>query len=168
MRRHCKLAIVVAIVPMACRAASVPEGYAHYGAPFNSEKALTLGTAVAAVDEYGGSTVCVQGEVKEVCQKMGCWMMIGEGSQAVRVRFTASAQCTDGFFVPRNAAGHDALVYGVLNREDIPESMARHYAEDAGQSPEDIAKIVGPQPAVTMVATGVAISDATKLDAPVR
>ncbi|MCB9866463.1 MAG: DUF4920 domain-containing protein [Phycisphaerales bacterium] len=70
--------------------------------------------------------------------------------------------------MPRNAAGHEAYVQGKIVKREMPQEEARHYAHDAGQSEEQIAKIVGPQPTYEIVATGVAIAGADTLDPPVQ
>jgi len=43
------------------------------------------------------------------------------------------------------AVGHQAIVEGTLEVTEISEAQARHFAEDAGKSPDQIARIVGPQ-----------------------
>lgn len=158
----------LALTPCGCQQDLHYKGYAKFGAPVRAHSAIPLADAVENVDDYAGKSVCVKATVGEVCARMGCWMMLTDGPHNVRARFTASEQCADGFFVPRNATGHQVVAYGLLKRDTIPEDLARHYAEDEGKSPQEIAAIVGPQPAVTMLASGVMISDAESLDPPVR
>jgi len=122
---------------------------------------------VARADAGDESPVWVSAKISDVCQNRGCWMMLSDGRREVRVRFTASPQCTDGFVVPRNAAGRRAYVHGVVKSGTIPEELARHYAEEAGKPSEEVETIVGPQKAYTMVATSVWIDDGKTLDPPV-
>lgn len=157
-----------AVAPLGCQQDLKHSGYASFGAPVRANAAVSLAKAVQEVDGYAGKPICVKATVGDVCAKMGCWMMLTDGERNVRVRFTASEKCTEGFFVPRNAAGHDVYARGVLKHDTISEDLARHYAEDAGKSATEIAAIVGPQPAVTMLASGVMISDANSLDPPVE
>ncbi len=143
-------------------------GYQSFGAPIQTASAVSLADAVARVDDHSGDPVCIVAKIGDVCRNRGCWMLLTDGTHKVRVRFTASAQCTDGFLVPRNAAGHEVYARGVLKRDTIPEDLARHYAEEQGKATDEIERIVGPQPAISMVATGVMISDATTLDPPAQ
>ncbi len=158
----------LALTVVGCQQGQKLPGYASFGAPISTAKAVSLADAVAVVDADGEATVCVKAQIETVCKKRGCWMMLADGTNHVRVRFTASEKCTDGFLMPRNADGHTAYVEGTVERTSMPEELARHYAEDQGKPKAEIEKIVGPQPAVVMIATGVMISDGDKLDPPVQ
>lgn len=159
---------ILACMAAGCQQPGPRAGYAAFGAPIPAKRALSLEQAVARAETLADTPVVIKARIGDVCKKRGCWMTLTDADRAqqVRVRFTASDQCTDGFFVPRNASGHDAYVHGILKADRISEELARHYAEDEGRSPDDIKRIVGPQPVVTMVATGVMISDASTLDQP--
>ncbi len=162
-------AILIALIPLAVGCQSNPklDGYASFGAPETPARVISLAKAVDRMDELGGP-VWVQAQIKEVCQNRGCWMSLDDGAHNVRVRFTASAKCTDGFLLPRNAGGHYAYVHGVLKRQQMPQELARHYAEDQGKSKEEVETIVGSQAVVTMLATSVVISQGATLDEPLR
>lgn len=138
--------------------------YAVFGGEVKTAQAMKLADVVPHADRYEGKPVALKAEIAEVCQNRGCWMLLADGPHQVRVRFTASPQCTDGFVVPRNAAGRLAYVQGTLQRETLAEEVARHYAIEAGKPTAEVEKIKGPQPAVSMVATGVMISDKAGLD----
>ncbi|MFQ5425345.1 MAG: DUF4920 domain-containing protein [Phycisphaerae bacterium] len=159
--------ILVAMASVGCQHAEL-RGYAAFGAQFEPNDAMPLSAAVAHVDEQAGKPVCVKAKIGEVCRKMGCWMLLTDGERDVRVRFTASEKCTDGFLLPRNAAGHEAYAVGMLKQETISEDDARHYASDDDKPAEEIEQIKGPQQVVTMLATGVMISDGDTLEPPVR
>lgn len=96
------------------------------------------------------NVVRVMARVTEVCQKRGCWMMLTDGSSMVRVTFK-----DDGFFVPKDIAGKTIIAEGLVTEEIIPESDARHYAEDAGKSKAEVEKIKGDQKRITMLAQSV-------------
>jgi hypothetical protein len=108
----------------------------------------------------GESGIIVRGEITEVCAKKGCWMKLVEGDDEVFVKFKDY-----GFFVPRNAAGHRALLHGEAIKQITPVDELRHYAEDAGASPEAIAAITEPKTEITFMADGVRIAG-DGLDAP--
>lgn len=78
------------------------------------------------------------GKIKEVCSKKGCWMKIemdGKNEKEVMVKFKDY-----GFFMPLNAEG-EVVINGKAFVSETPVEELRHYAEDAGKSKEEIAKI---------------------------
>jgi hypothetical protein len=94
--------------------------------------------------------VRIQAKVVEVCQKKGCWMMLTDGSNTMRITFKDY-----GFFMPKDIAGKTIIAEGIVAEDVLSEKDARHYAEDAGKSKEEIAKIKGDQKTVSMVAQSV-------------
>jgi hypothetical protein len=122
------------------------EGWSHYGFPDRDE-----GPTVALGAIKGGeSSVVVTGTISEVCQVKGCWMRVKDGSDELFVRFQDYA-----FFVPMNAAGHDVVMHGTAMAQMIDVEELRHYAEDAGKSPAEIAAITEPEARVTFFADSV-------------
>ena len=155
---------VLAIAVAGCSSVPNTANYAAFGDPVDLVEPVSLSDAIAAVDANGPQEVIVDAKIAEVCVKMGCWMILEDGAQRARVRFTAGETCSAGYFVPRNAQGHRTFVKGTLEAAEIPEDWARHYAEDQGTPAEEIAKIIGPQKEYVLVARGVMISDADDLD----
>jgi hypothetical protein len=92
----------------------------------------------------------LRAKVTEVCASEGCWMVVTSSKNTVRVLMK-----DHDFFVPSSLVGTEVLVQGMLMKETISEKMRRHYAEDAGTSDEEIAKIVGDQTEYTFEAAGV-------------
>lgn len=97
--------------------------------------------------------VCVSAKVVDVCQKKGCWMILTDGEHSVRVTFKDYA-----FFVPKDIVGKTVQAQGVIGETVLSEADARHYAEDAGASAEEIEAIVGDQKEWNMVANVVFIA----------
>jgi len=145
------------------------DSYGTYGAPVaSSVTTQDLSKAIAGTTEEE-RPVTVKATIDEVCQTKGCWMTLKSGGDVpIRVRFTPSENCAEGFYVPRNAAGREAVLVGTLKKTEIPEDWARHYAEDGGASPEEIAAIVGPQKTFELMATAVLIEGKATLDPPVQ
>jgi hypothetical protein len=79
-------------------------------------------------------------------------MILVDGDTKVRVTFKDY-----GFFMPKNLAGSKVVVEGILSEEVLSEKDARHYAEDAGKSKAEIAKIKGDQRELGFEATGVLV-----------
>jgi hypothetical protein len=93
------------------------------------------------------------GEIKEVCQKKGCWMSMPIGADdEIFVRFKDY-----GFFVPLNADGRIATIEGWAYKEVMTVEELKHYAFDAGESDEVIAAITEPEVSYTFMAKGVVI-----------
>lgn len=96
----------------------------------------------ANIAKYDGKPLRVTGKVSDVCAKKGCWLKLGSGGEPLFVKFT----CPVGDrLIPAEAVGKDAVVEGTVKVVEISERQARHFKEDAGAPPEEIAKIVGPQ-----------------------
>jgi hypothetical protein len=128
--------------------------WSSYGAAITAEPKPVVLTASQLLEEperYNGQTVVVEGEVVEVCLNKGCWMTFMDGDREMRIRFKDYA-----FFVPKDCGGKKARIEGVFEVKDVPAEEARHYLEDAGKH-EEAAKITGPVPSYTFMASGVQI-----------
>jgi hypothetical protein len=91
------------------------------------------------------------GVISDVCIVKGCWMRLrDDAGNEVLVRFADY-----GFFVPRNARGRTAVVYGNADVQTLSVEARRHLAADAGQSPAEIAAIRTEKSEVTIVAHAV-------------
>ena len=101
------------------------------------------------VANHEGETVRVSGTVGSVCKKAGCWMVLEEDGQQVRV-FTKE----HGFFLPKDCEGRAADVEGKLRTKTLSEGFAKHLAEDSGDDP---AKVKGKQREYLMTATAITL-----------
>lgn len=92
----------------------------------------------------------MKGEIKEVCAKKGCWMImdIGDGKTA-RVTFKDY-----GFFMPLDASG-EVIVNGKAFVTETSVADLKHYAEDAGKSQDEIDAITAPEKTYGFEADGV-------------
>jgi hypothetical protein len=96
-----------------------------------------------------------RGEIREVCPVKGCWMKIVlTDDTEVMVRFRDY-----GFFVPSDIIGREAILSGSAFTEMISVEDQRHYAQDAGMTPIQVAAIREPLKAYSLVADGVLIGD---------
>lgn len=124
------------------------EVWTLHGAGVKSKSRMPLAQAVS--ERKFNTTITLTATVSEVCQVKGCWMILVDGDTKVRVTFKDYA-----FFMPKDLAGKKVVVEGVLTEEVLSEKDARHYAEDAGKSKAEIAKIKGDQRELGFEATGV-------------
>ncbi len=89
--------------------------------------AVSLRDAIASLGDTRQATVKVMGEVTEVCQAKGCWMILVDGDSYARITFKDY-----GFFVPIETSMQRTVVYGVLSEHVLSGEQAEHYAQDAG------------------------------------
>jgi uncharacterized protein DUF4920 len=125
----------------------------NFGAEITPDGAVStveLKDMIAANDSV---EVKLTGEVVDVCQKKGCWMDMDMGDgQVLTVRFKDY-----GFFVPKDCAGKEAIIEGKAKLVVYSVDEQKHYAEDAGESEEEIAKIAEPKEVYEFTADGVII-----------
>lgn len=96
----------------------------------------------------------VVAKVNEVCQNKGCWMKVAMEDEEAMVRFKDY-----GFFMPKDIAGKDIIAEGKAFIEEMSVDAQRHYAEDGGATPEEIAAITEPKLTHSFLAHGVLISE---------
>ena len=103
-------------------------------------------------DQFEGH---VKGKVVEVCKAEGCWIKLqrADGS-SMMVRAKDHA-----FLMPENIVGKTVLIEGNATVKEVSEDMRKHYAEDAGKSKKEIAKIKGSEKDVQFAARGVKVLD---------
>jgi hypothetical protein len=94
-----------------------------YGSAMPEGKAQPIAAVMADADAQAGRTLKVEGRITQVCQKTGCWLMLDNAGQGVRVRTQHE------FFVPKDASGQ-AIVHGELTPTELTEAQARHYVDD--------------------------------------
>lgn len=135
-------------------AAAEPElaGWTSYGAGVSAGPALTTSELLARADELEGQAVRIEDQAAEVCLRKGCWLLLREGEEEVRITFKDYA-----FFVPLDCAGQRVRVEGVLTIKESSAGEVRHYLEDAGKF-DEAAKVTQPRRALKLVATGIAIA----------
>ncbi|GGF30439.1 hypothetical protein GCM10011339_18290 [Echinicola rosea] len=127
----------------------------EYGAKISDDGMFSLTNmlqVLASKEMFEGK---ISGEIKEVCAKKGCWLTMDlPNGDSMRVTFKDY-----GFFVPKNAQGYPVILEGKAVKVVTDVETLRHYAEDAGRTAEEIAKINKPKEEYTFEATGVLIQD---------
>jgi Domain of unknown function (DUF4920) len=126
-----------------------------FGAPITAKGAMSYEQLLKKMEASEKMNAKVTGKISAVCKAKGCWMtMISDqpGQPDMRVTFKDYA-----FFMPKDIVGKTVVIDGVAAVEEISVADQRHYAEDAGQKPEEIAKITEPKREYTFEAAGVII-----------
>src|SRR5438105_4549486 len=78
------------------------------GAPLTHKQMVSLAELTAKPDAYVGKMFQVKGKITEVCQAMGCWIMLTDGKGAMM-----RIQMKEGEVAfPKNAAGRSAVAEG--------------------------------------------------------
>ena len=99
---------------------------AAYGEAFEDGPAVPVSEAITNFDDHAGEAKRFSGRITEVCQNMGCWMMLEHDGQVARVKFGDHA-----FFLPKDQTGA-AVVYGVLERKELTPEQVEHFSQDSG------------------------------------
>ena len=95
----------------------------------------------------------VKGTVTSVCPKKGCWLTLKtDNNERLFVKMKDYA-----FFVPTSLIGKEVVLEGAAEIKVIPVEEARHYAEDAKKSPEEIAAITESQEEIRFLASGIKV-----------
>lgn len=125
----------------------------HFGEMIDTVDAKSmadLSTEMMAADSV---SIKVAAVAKDVCKKKGCWMKV-ETAEGKMMRVTFKDY---GFFVPKDISGKEVVMQGMAYKDTTSVDDLRHYAEDGGATPEEIAAITEPEIATTFVATGVVL-----------
>ena len=98
--------------------------------------------------------VILDGFITQTCAKKGCWMDVkmAEGD-TMMVRFKDY-----GFFVPKKGVEDlRTVMRGTAKMDTISVDLLRHYAEDAGDTEDEIMQITEPRFVLEFIADGVLI-----------
>ena len=95
------------------------------------------------------------GKVEEVCQAKGCWMKLDlENGEQVMVKFKDY-----GFFMPKDITGQEVIINGKAYVNEMSVDEQQHYAEDAGNTAEEVAAITKPKRTYSFEADGVLLKN---------
>jgi hypothetical protein len=125
----------------------------HFGKEINESEVIKASALPEKMGDKTEMAAKVSGEVESVCQMKGCWMQVKlDNGETMRVLFKDYA-----FFVPKDISGKTVVFEGQAQKKTISVEHLQHYAKDAGQSKEEIAKITEPKDELTFIADGVIV-----------
>lgn len=164
MKYFIQLCLVALVVFTACKEEKKAEKsiekeskeivYDSFGEKITLDKAITSEELLAKFKTMkAGDTLNVKfaSSIKEVCSKKGCWMKLPlDKDTETMVRFKDY-----GFFMPLDSQGREVVLNGKAFIKETSVKELQHYAEDAGKSKEEIAKITEPKVEFTFEADGV-------------
>ena len=107
----------------------------HYGAEFEATETVSATDLLAAPqDHMDGIIRVVDARITDVCQTRGCWLVIAEGDQNMRV-FTRD----HAFVVDMGSAGSTCELEGTVVSEEVSTEFVEHLeaeSVDVGSMPE--------------------------------
>ena len=129
----------------------------RYGDPLSDAAPIGLGDLLAAPERYVGKPVKVEGRIREVCPKKGCWIDIASDDRVIRFKVM------DGIIeFETEETGRAVIAEGILSRRDLTREQAvaraRHLAEERGQ-PFDPATVDGPVTVYRLEGIGALVTD---------
>jgi hypothetical protein len=126
----------------------------QYGKAINKDNAISVAQLEKSFKSDSTFTGKIVGEVVEVCKKKGCFITIKREGDAepIMVRFKDYE-----FFMPQDIVGKTIVLEGEAKRKETSVAWLKHYAEDAGKSAEEIAKITKPKVDINIIADGVIV-----------
>jgi hypothetical protein len=126
-----------------------------YGDKITSENLTEYSDLLEKVEVSGVVNTKIEGTIIETCAKKGCWMKVKADDDTLMVRFKDYA-----FFVPKDGVdGKSVIMNGEAFYDTLSVDLLRHYAEDAGDSEEDILLITKPEYVLSFTADGVIIQE---------
>jgi hypothetical protein len=147
-----KLALSFVII-LGLATVSYSQKYEAFGEKIKDKGAISTTELAQKAKEKPECNAKVSGVVESVCQVKGCWMKVKmSDGQSMRVTFKDY-----GFFVPKDLAGKTVVFEGTAKTKTTSVDELRHYAEDAGKSKEEVAKITEPKTELTFEANGVLV-----------
>ncbi|GAB1858479.1 hypothetical protein MHTCC0001_33170 [Flavobacteriaceae bacterium MHTCC 0001] len=153
------LLIICCVLLISCerKRDKTSENYQSFGKSIIADDAIIAKSMAAhyeTMQEGDSINSKMKATIKDVCQVKGCWMTLdmGFGSE-VMVKFKDY-----DFFVPKDISGKEVIVNGKAFVTEISVEALRHYADDAGKSPEEIAAIITPQRTYAFEADGVLVA----------
>lgn len=154
MTHRLSILFVTLIAALSCDAQESAEFRGDsYGAGIQSAGYIETSTLIDELQETDTVHTTVLATVSEVCQVKGCWMtLVTPDNSNLMVRFKDY-----GFFVPKDIGGRKVLIEGTAYTTVVPVDDLRHYAEDAGKSKDEIAKIAEPERQMAFMASGVMV-----------
>ncbi len=101
-----------------------------FGQPLTVAELTALADITGNPEQFAGQTVKTEGEITQVCQRMGCWMEMREGDgPAIRVPMAGHS-----FFLPRDVAGQRATIEGQVALRELSAAEREHLESEGARA----------------------------------
>lgn len=148
--------LFLAVNTLSAQPPQVPaDAGATFGKATTAENAVSMEQYVKMLETKGDGKPVegkIIGIVKEVCQKEGCWIKVESPNGNLMVKMKDHK-----FAVPVVLNGKKVVIDGVGTLTTTSVKQLKHYAEDAGKSKEEIAKITEPKKEIVIQAAGILV-----------
>ncbi len=125
----------------------------HWGDPFTEgSSAISVTSVLDDPDPHVGKNVRITGEVADVCQKKGCWMVV-QDDKARTMRVTMKDH---SFGVDMDTTGGLCELEGTVVKKDADPETAAHFASESA-NPEKAPQGEGTSATYEIVVTAVSI-----------
>jgi len=127
---------------------------ASFGEKTTVENAITVEQLYTSMKAAGKKEMQVKlkGVVTEVCQMEGCWIKVKSPNGDMMVKMKDHK-----FTVPVILNGKTIVIDGMAEEKLTSVEQLRHFAEDAGKSKAEIAKITEPKNEILIQAKGILV-----------
>jgi len=136
------LIIPIVLFISGCLFAQTDDG--KYGSEITLEEKTNISDILNSPEDYLDKDVLVEGEVLDVCQKMGCWMELESDIKGEKIK----VKVKDGEIVfPVEAKGQVALVEGTVYKIELTQEEAVEYLEHVAEEQNqefDPSTVTGP------------------------
>ncbi|MBL0882434.1 MAG: DUF4920 domain-containing protein [Chitinophagaceae bacterium] len=148
--------LFLAVNTLSAQPPQVPaDAGATFGKATTAENAVSMEQYVKLLESRGDGKPLegkIIGIVKEVCQKEGCWIKVESPNGNLMVKMKDHK-----FAVPVILNGKKVVIDGIGTLTTTSVKQLKHYAEDAGKSKEEIAKITEPKKEIVIQAAGILV-----------
>ena len=90
-------------------------GPRDYGKAVTLEEVTSISDILNDPEAYHDKVVRVEGKVTEVCQQMGCWFKIADGSQQIMIDLEMRP---DSYTIPKRSKGKQTVVQGRVQYDE--------------------------------------------------
>jgi hypothetical protein len=103
-----------------------------YGAPLDADTPrLALAELMKSPETHAGKTIRTEGEIRRVCQRMGCWMELAQPGSASALRVPMAGHA---FFLPKSVQGKRAEVQGTIQIAELSAAHKEHLESEGAQA----------------------------------
>ena len=106
------------------------DGWKHWGAEFQVEEITPAAALLADPASFQGKTMRVEGKIGEVCQAMGCWLVLADGDKTMRVMMKDHS-----FNVDKDIAAQSCQIEGTVTVRELDPEFIEHLASES-KNPE--------------------------------
>jgi len=154
-----KKQLIVPIAILFCGLLFAQTDNGKFGSEISLEEKTNISDILNSPEDYLDQKVLVEGEVLDVCQKMGCWMELKSDVEGEKIK----VKVKDGDIIfPVEAKGQTALVEGTVYKIELTQEEAAEYLEHVSEEQNqefDSSTVTGPMTIYQIKGLGAEIYD---------